>query len=211
MATLQILGIPQSTYTRVACMAANEKGVAYELVPAPPHSDEITAVHPLGKVPGMRHGDVELFESSAICRYIDENFDGPSLYPSDAAGRAAAEQWISVVNSHMDRTLIRQYLFAYLFPKGEGGAPDQEAIKAMMPDVEKELGILDKALAGTGYLVGDSMTVADLNLAPILHYLTNTPEAGAIIANSAGINRFLENMRSRASFAATEPPAQAAE
>ncbi len=211
MATLQILGIPQSTYTRTVCMAANEKGVAYELVPTPPHSDEMTAVHPLGKVPGLRHGDVELFESSAICRYIDENFDGPSLYPADAAGRAAAEQWISVVNSHMDRTLVRVYLLNYIFPKGEGGAPDRAAIDAALPDVEKELGILDRALSATGYLVGDSMTAADLNLAPILHYLTNTPEAGAMIAKSAGINKFLENMRGRASFAATEPPAQAAE
>jgi len=208
--TLQILGIPQSTYTRAACLAAEEKGIAYELVPAPPHSEGILAVHPLGKVPGLRHGDVELFESSAVSRYIDNAFDGPALYPADAAGNAATEQWISVVNSHMDRTLIRQYLFAYLFPEGEGGAPDQAAIDGMLPNVEKELGILDKALADTGYLVGGQMTMADLNLAPVLHYLTNTPEAGKIIAQSAGLSKFLENMRARPSFAATEPPAQAA-
>lgn len=210
MATLQFLGIPQSTYTRVVCMAAQEKGVSYEIVPSPPHSDGLLAVSPLGKVPGMRHGSVELFESSAICRYIDAAFDGPPLYPSDPAAAAVCEQWVSVVNSHMDRTLIRQYLFAYIFPKGDDGKPDMSVVQEVLPAVEKELGVLDKALAGTGYLAGGSMTAADLNLTPILHYLTNTPEAGAIIGQSVGLSKFLENMRARPSFAATEPPAQAA-
>jgi len=210
MAKVQILGIPQSTYTRVVCMAAHEKGVDYELVLTPPHSEGLLAVSPLGKVPGLRHGDLELFESSAICRYLDSAFDGPPLYPSDPAEAALCEQWISAVNSHMDRTLIRQYLLHYAFPKGADGNPDRAAIDAAVPAVEKEMAILDKALSKTGWLVGNAMTAADLNLAPILAYLSGTPEAGSVIGRSAGLGRFLENVRALPSFAATEPPARAA-
>jgi glutathione S-transferase len=66
MANLQIIGIPQSTYTRVVRMVAHEKGAPYDLVVAPPHSPDVKSIHPAGKVPVMRHGKHEMFESSAI-------------------------------------------------------------------------------------------------------------------------------------------------
>jgi glutathione S-transferase len=47
-------------------MACEEKGVPYDLVPVPPHSPEVEAIHPLGKIPAMRHGDITLCESKAI-------------------------------------------------------------------------------------------------------------------------------------------------
>ena len=84
MANLEIIGFPQSTYVRVARMACEEKGVAYDLWPAPPHSPEVLAIHPFGKIPAMRHGDFELFESKAIGTYLDRMFPGPHLIPEDA-------------------------------------------------------------------------------------------------------------------------------
>ena len=47
------------------------------------------------------------------------------------------------------------------------GKPDREAIEAVMPAVRERLQILDKAVAGSGYLVGDRFTFADINLPPI--------------------------------------------
>jgi glutathione S-transferase len=111
MSELQIIGFPQSTYVRVVRMAAEEKGVPYELVPEPPHSDAVNAVHPFGRIPVMRHGDVNLCESRAIAGYIDRNFDGPVLFPRELA--AEIDQWVSIVNTVMDKTLIRDYLFCY--------------------------------------------------------------------------------------------------
>ncbi len=62
MATVEILGFAPSTYTRVARMACEEKGVSYELKPLQPHSPEVLAIHPFGKIPALRHGDFELCE-----------------------------------------------------------------------------------------------------------------------------------------------------
>ncbi|HXW25654.1 MAG TPA: glutathione S-transferase N-terminal domain-containing protein, partial [Xanthobacteraceae bacterium] len=75
MAKVEIIGMPQSTFVRVVRMTCEEKGIPYELTVARPHSPEINAVHPFGKVPGMRHGDVELCESKAIATYLDRSFD----------------------------------------------------------------------------------------------------------------------------------------
>ena len=71
MAKLEIIGLPQSNYVRVVRMVCEEKGVPYYLKPERPHSPDVDAVHPFGKIPVMRHGDVTLCESKAIATYID--------------------------------------------------------------------------------------------------------------------------------------------
>jgi glutathione S-transferase len=55
-----------------------------------PHTPEIDAVHPLGKIPALRHGDVTLAESRAICFYIDHAFGGPPYGAGQREGCAAA-------------------------------------------------------------------------------------------------------------------------
>ena len=205
MSEMQIIGFPQSTYVRAVRMAAEEKGVAYELIPEPPHADAVNAVHPFGKIPVMRHGDVNLCESRAIAGYIDRNFDGPVLFPMDLA--AEIDQWVSIVNTVIDPTLIRGYLLGYLFPKGENGEPDRAAIDALLLDVDKQLGILESAIGTSGQLAGDRFTYADINILPILSYLRNMPESSARIASSSTLTDYYERHAERASFQNTIPPA----
>ena len=132
MAKVEIIGMPQSTFVRVVRMTCEEKGVPYELTAARPHSPEINAVHPFGKVPGMRHGDVELCESKAIATYLDRTFGGTKVIPEDPAQAAHVEQWVSIVNTTIDPTMIRQYLLSYIFPKGPDGKPDRKVIDAAL-------------------------------------------------------------------------------
>jgi glutathione S-transferase len=109
VATPEIIGSIRSTYTRVACMVCGEKGIQYVLMERPLHAPEILAIHPFGKMPVLRHGNVELFESKAIATYLDRSFPGPYVFPSDPRRVALTEQWVSLVNTVMDRTLIRVY------------------------------------------------------------------------------------------------------
>src|SRR5580658_6653247 len=153
MPNVEIIGFAPSTYVRVARMACEEKAIPYELKPAPPHAPEVLAIHPFGKMPVLRHGDFELCESKAIATYLDRSFPGPLLFPSDARLAALTEQWVSLVNTVIDRTVIRTYLYAYIAPKTSDGKPDRAAIEAVMPDVREQLAILDRAVAATGYLV----------------------------------------------------------
>ena len=84
----------------------------------------------------MRHGDVTLAESRAICFYIDHAFDGPPLAPQDPIDGARTEQWISLVNTHVDPLAIRQYFGAYLFPGTPDDSPDRARIEAALPEME---------------------------------------------------------------------------
>jgi glutathione S-transferase len=206
MAMLQILGAPQSTYTRIVRLVAHEKGAPHEFVVAPPHSPDVKAIHPAGKVPVMRHGEVTMFESSAIARYIDTHFDGPNLTPRDKKGDREVEMWISYINTVTDPLMIRRYLFSYLFPKTADKKPDRAAIDAMQPELAREVEVLDEALAGNGHLVGDKLTIADLYLLPMIAYLKQTPEGGQLVAKAKNLSAFFDRHAQRASFKATEPP-----
>ena len=81
MADLEIIGGAPSNYVWVCRIACAEKRVAYNHVQAMPHTPDVDAIHPFGKIPVMRHGEVTLAESRAICNYLERMFDGPPLVP----------------------------------------------------------------------------------------------------------------------------------
>jgi glutathione S-transferase len=206
MPNVEIIGFPQSTYVRVARMACEEKGVTYDLRPAPPHSPEVLAIHPFGKIPAMRHGDFELFESKAIGTYLDRMFPGPRLIPEDARSAALAEQWVSAVNTVIDRTMVRTYLFGYIFPKTTDGKPDRKVIDEVTPELRQQINLLDKAVAKTGYLAGNQFSFADINVMPILFYVRKFPEGSEAIAAAKNLAAYYDRNAERPSFTNTRPP-----
>jgi len=75
-------------------LVLKHSGIAFEeqLVPLdqPDTTAKILAFSPSGKVPFLRHGKVEVWESLAICEYLAEAFPQAKLWPADAAARAQA-------------------------------------------------------------------------------------------------------------------------
>jgi glutathione S-transferase len=206
MAELQIIGAPQSNYVWVARIACAEKGVSYTLMEVRPHTPEVDAIHPFGKIPALRHGDVILCESRAICFYIDHAFAGPPLAPRDPVAGAETEQWISLVNTTIDPLLVRQYLASYFFPGTPDGRPDRAKIDDLLPKMEAHFAVLDRAVAKTGHLVGEDFTLADINLLPILFYLDKLPESRAMLRRAASLDAYYRRHFERASVKDATPP-----
>ncbi len=202
----EVIGSKRSSYTRVVRMACEEKGIDYVFTEALLGAPEIFAIHPFGKMPVMRHGDVELFESKAIATYFDRSFPGPSLFPSEPVPAALVEQWVSLVNTLVDRTLIRTYLLAYAAPKTADGKPDRQAIEAVTPALREQIEVLDKAVARTGYLAGDQFTFADINLMPILYYMRLVPEGAEALGRATHLAAYYGRHAERPSFKSTIPP-----
>jgi glutathione S-transferase len=206
MTQLIIHGFPQSTYVRTTRMVCEEKGVAYELAPVKLHSEEHFALHPFGRVPILQHGDVRLRETSAIARYIDEVFPGPSLVPATALERAHMEEWISQINSYLYDDIIRKYVFAYLFPKTEDGKPDKAMAEAAVPNLKRDLELINQAMGEREWLAGKTLSIADLLLCPILAYAAMFPEAQEIMGKCPNLARGGRAIMSRPSFTKTAPP-----
>jgi len=206
MPALEIIGAPQSNFVRTVRMACTEKSVPYTLTPAFPHTPEVDAIHPFGKIPAMRHGDVTLAETKAICTYIDLAFDGPPLIPRDPIGAAQTEQWISLINTGFDLIFARQYLAAYFFSGLPGGAPDRTKIDAAVPKMRDMFGILDRVLGQRPYLAGADFTLADTFLLPLIDYLRQMPESGEMLMASANLTAWFLRVSARPSATGTVPP-----
>ena len=204
MPALQIIGLPQSNYVWVVRMVCEEKGVPYTHKPEPPHTPDVDAIHPFGKIPVMRHGDVTLCESKAIASYIDCVFDGPKVIPEDPRLGAQVEQWVSLGNVEFDKLMIRQYVAGYVFPKD--GKPDMAAIGEAAEKMKKQVEVLDRAVAKTGHLVGDSFTLADINILPTLFYVNRFEEGKAMLGAAKNLSAYMERHFARDSFKNTAPP-----
>ncbi len=205
MSELQILGAPASNYVWVVRMACAEKGVPYILIPTMPHTPEIDAIHPFGKMPVMRHGDAKLCESRAICLYVDRAFPGPPLVPGDPFQAAHVEQWISILNTHVAPLCILRYLLGYFFPRTSDGAVDRAMIDAALPEMREQFAVLDNAVAATGFLAGERFTLADIALLPTLYYLNKMPESRAMLSATQHLGRYFDRHSQRPSFIQTLP------
>lgn len=205
MADLEIIGVPFSNYVRSVRMLCEEKGVPYKLTPSLPQSPEVKAIHPAGQVPVARHGDVALFESKAIATYVDRAFPGPMFIPKDPAAHAQVEQWVSYGNVKVDRWIMREFVVpSVFFDKAKG--PDTARINAALPEIEKCCKVLDAAVAKTGYLVGNDITYADMNVLPMLATLQNFPAGKEMVAKFPALSAYVAKLCERPSYKNTAPP-----
>ena len=199
-------GFAPSSYVRTARMALEHKGVDYELVPLEFGSDAHKAIHPFVKMPAMQHGDVTLFESSAICHYVDQAFEGTSLTPADATGAAEMEQWISAVNDYFYGPFIQDFVIQRLVAPTRGQEPDEERIAAALPIVRERIDIIEQHLGGRSWLAGDMFTLADCFLAPIFFYAGISPEGGELFAGKSNIAAWKARVGDLDCFRNTMPP-----
>lgn len=210
MSDLTLHSTPFSTYGRTCRMALHWKGVDYELDPVPPQTPEQLERHPWGKVPSMTHktprGDIALYETLAICGYVDTAFDGPALAPAAPLERARMEQWNSVFMHYAYRPLANIVLQRVLVP-ARGGTPDEELIAASMPEATKSMGALDGALGNGGYFAGGGLSLADFMVLPMIDYLPGIAEGDALMAGAPNIARWYNVMSGLACVMETAPPA----
>ena len=205
MTDLEIIGSLFSNYVRSIRMLCEEKGVAYKLTPSRPHSPEVCAIHPAGQVPCLRHGGLELFESLAIASYIDKMFPGPRFIPADVTAEARVLQWTSYSNAKVDRWIMREFIVPTVFFDKEKG-PDQARIDASLPEIEKCLAVLERAVATTGFLAGDGLTYADMNVVPMLEVFGQFPQGRQALAGHPGLVAYTDRLTARPSFVNTAPP-----
>lgn len=199
---LEIIGFLRSNFVRTVRMVAQEKGVAYDHIPAMPHSDEVKAINPLGLIPVMRHDELELPESQAIARYIDTAFDGPALVPGDLKAAANVNRWVSTVNTAVDQMFMRKYVVEYAFHKDADGNVVRDVIDQTVKRLPKMFAMLDAAVAD-GFLGGDTFTMADCFLMPILAAVQNFPEGKACMENSPNLQAYFAKVSQRDSFKTT--------
>jgi glutathione S-transferase len=199
MADLKIYGFPPSTFVRTARLVAHEKGLAYDLLPP---ATEGAARHPFGKMPVAARGDVVVYETPAIARWFDSIGSGPSLVPSDPLRAARMEQWISVCCDYVYGTIAH----GILLPRfGLRQRPEDE-VQADLKKVPELWRPIEATLKANRYLTGDSVSLADFFLVPLMFYVPEVPDLKAIAMDgTTEIQRWCHDMGQRDSVKATDP------
>lgn len=201
---MKIYGNPYSPGTRLAIMACEEKTLPYEVVvldftkgdhKQPAH----IARQPFAKMPAAEHDGLMLFESRAIARWIGEAFDGPSFIPTDKRERALMDQWLSVEAMEFYPVAHPLCLEIFVKPLMGMGDPDPAKVENLRVSLAPILGVLDRALEGKSFLVGDKLTLADMVYMGDLEYLHAGGE-GSRIEKFANVTRWWKNISSRPSW-----------
>lgn len=97
-------------------------------------------------------------------------------------------------------------MLSYFFPGTPDGSPNRAAIDKALPEMRKQAEILDRAVAGTGYLAGGAFSLADMYLLPILHYVHKLPESAEIMRANPSLDAYYARHAERPCFKATIPP-----
>ncbi|MBL8708108.1 MAG: glutathione S-transferase family protein [Rhodospirillaceae bacterium] len=204
-----LYGAAYSVYVRIARLALIEKAVDHERVEIDIFADggppaDYLSRHPFARLPAFQHGDVAVYETGAITRYVEEAFPGPRLMPEDPARRARVNQLVSVLDNYLYRPLVWDIHVARDAAVKSGNAADETAIAAAVAKVRHCLGVLE---SGAGdWLAGDALTLADLYAAPMIAYGVMTDEGRALLQERPRLAAWWQRMSARPSLAATRYP-----
>jgi glutathione S-transferase len=146
----------------------HDAGGAFGIVQTP----EYKTMNPNALVPVLVDGDLVLWESNVIVRYLAAKYGAGTLWPTDPAARALSDRW-------MDWNSISFYPKLHMAFWGLVRTPpeqrDHAAIEASIVATEPALDILEAELKGKMFLVGDQPTIGDIALVPCVFRWLNMP------------------------------------
>jgi glutathione S-transferase len=207
MNELVVHSIPGSPFGRSVLVALEEKRARYRfasVAPAALRTPEHLTRHPFGRVPVLDHGEFRLYESQAILRYLDRALPGVALTPMNPQAAGRMDQLMNVNDWYLFQGVANVIAFQRIVvPRLMGLTPDEVAIAAAMPKAHAVFGELARQLGDAPFFVGDSISLADILLAPQVDFLRSTPEWEPLGAKHGNLRAWLDRMNARPSMRET--------
>jgi glutathione S-transferase len=163
----KILGRQTSGNVQKVLFMLEEMGTAYEREDygrqfENTQTAEYKAMNPTSKVPTFIDGDVVIWESNTILRYI-ANVAAPELTGSTPAEKAEVERWMDFLLAAVNAGYLTAFKGAKLPPEEH-----TDAYKAEVKGLVDQLKIMDAHLAGKDFFALDKLTIADIACAPVI-------------------------------------------
>lgn len=189
-----------------------ELGVPYELkryqrdpktMLAPP---ELRAIHPLGKSPVLTDEGFTLAESGAIIEYLVERYgEGRFAPPPGTPQRLRYTYWLHYAEGSAMPPLLLKLVALRIAqaPMPFFARPIARKISSTLqssfvdPQLKLHLGYVDAALRETGWFVGDSFSVADVQMSFPLEAAASRADT---LAQLPAIRAFLERIHARPAY-----------
>lgn len=207
--------------------------VEIDLVNMEQRSPAYLALNPNGFVPTLAHGELTIYESAAIIDYLEEQFPQTSLIPSNPWAKAQVRMWQAAEGTmaKLFRPLMYQRLMGPVQHLGrthdeamalarrstddpqdllwEARVWEMKVLTAEQQASQQQklydwLAIVEQALQGRHFMVGDHFSQADIALFPRIQMYPaiGLPLLPAQYPNVCG---WIERLQNRPSFVDSEP------
>lgn len=207
MTSFTVYTIPGSPAARAVIATLIEKGATFRVSGLSPRAHKVEPYlsrHPFGKMPVLEHDDFVLYETQAILRYLDRVIPSPPLTPQDPRTAARMDQIMGISDWYLFQGVNNVIGFHRVVgPRLMGLKPDEAAIAEAMPKAQVVFGEISRLLAHKAYLASQSLTLADLIVAPQLDFLAHTPEWTTLTSGRTNLTEWLANMNERKSMITT--------
>ena len=125
------------------------------------HVPDYIRMNPNRKIPTIRDGDIVLWESNVIVRYLAETYGKGKVWPESPGQRWEAEKWMDWQQTAISKSLsIILYETVRKAPAERNPAAAEAARQELIPAWK----ILEAHLEGKDYLLGDRFSMADIPL-----------------------------------------------
>jgi glutathione S-transferase len=174
---LTIWGRISSINVQKAVWAAGEVGQSFERIDlggsfGGNREPAYLAKNPNGKIPVLEDGEVCIWESNSIVRYLAARYGSGWIWEEDPALRAEADRWMDWMIAELQPALTPAFWGLLRTPPEKR---DSAAIEASIAKTETMMGILDAHLASHEHLAGGRFGMADITVAPGAHRWLNMP------------------------------------
>ena len=206
MTDFTVYGVIGSPYVRAALLGLEEKGCDYRVHPlgmGEHKKAEHLARHPFGRIPVLEHGDFRLYETQAILRYLDRLIPNPPLTPTDARAEARMNQVIGITDSYLMSDFSGPISFQRLVAPRFGMPTDEARLVAALPRAKVCLDEIARLLGDNAYMAGDTISIADLMIAPHLAFAPMVEDTRPVLNSHPNLLRWIERMNDRPSMKAT--------
>ncbi|CAO2192390.1 unnamed protein product [Urochloa humidicola] len=169
----------------MACL--EEVGVEYEVVELDYMAKEHKGLNhlarnPFGQIPAFQDGDIMLFESRAIAKYVlrkhADSAQDDLLREGNPSEAAMVDMWTEAEAHHYFPAMAPIFYECVVYPARLDTVPDEKVVAESLERLRKVLDVYEAHLSRTGseYLAGDFFSFADLNHFPFtFHVMTATP------------------------------------
>ena len=144
-------------------------------------SSEFLEMNPMGRVPVIQDGDVTMFESQAILRYLAARHGSDALWPADPVARAPVDQWMEWAKVNVYPVLTYKVFWQMI--RTSAAERDHRLVAAGISELKELMAIADAQIARHGWLAGSEMTLADISLGTHLYRYFNVPFDRADLPN----------------------------
>lgn len=175
---LRIWGRISSINVRKVVYTAQELGLPFERIDAGSEfgivkTPDYLARNPNALVPLLQDGDVELWESNVIVRYLCAKHSAGQLYPLELPRRFDAERWMDWQQTTLNPAGRNAFIQWFRTPAAQR---DMQLVAQSTAATEALLALLDDHLARQPFMAGDRLTMADIPIACEFHRWQALPQ-----------------------------------